>query len=259
MSPRMVPPMSRPAPVMNLASGDARNTIACATSSGWPMPIGICRSSRKRFDGRLAIDAVVGDELIDDAARPRPHARPDRAGQHRVDADRRRVLLGERLGQIEQAGLARAVVDERRLRLLGEVGSGVHDRRDPGAAIFGTSARAACAPMPIRLTLNDAFPALVGDVLERRRVADAEVVDQDVRRPAERLEHVCHRVVDARPRSRDPRRPCRATGWSSRRSAASSLVRDDDAARLRAVRRSAVAAPMPCAPAATNASLPAIR
>ena len=31
------------------ASGDARNTMACATSSAWPIPSGICRSFRKRW------------------------------------------------------------------------------------------------------------------------------------------------------------------------------------------------------------------
>jgi hypothetical protein len=39
--PRRVPPMSRVAPVMNLANGETRKAIACATSSGCPMPRGI--------------------------------------------------------------------------------------------------------------------------------------------------------------------------------------------------------------------------
>src|SRR5690606_9385720 len=48
ISPRMVPPISSAAPVMKRASGDARKTAACATSTGSPIPIGICLSYRKR-------------------------------------------------------------------------------------------------------------------------------------------------------------------------------------------------------------------
>jgi hypothetical protein len=38
---------------------------------------------------------------------------------------------------------------------------------------------------------------LVGELIERRRVADAEVVDENVRRLAEAVEHEGHRPVDA--------------------------------------------------------------
>ena len=39
-APSRVPARSMLAPLMNLASGEARNTSACATSSGCPMPKG---------------------------------------------------------------------------------------------------------------------------------------------------------------------------------------------------------------------------
>ena len=92
----------------------------------------------------------------------------------------RRVLLGQRLGDVEQPRLAGAVIHEAGLGLLGEVGAGVDDRAPTlDAAIRGSSARQVRTD-PIRLTSKDR-PALVGDVLERGGVADAKVVDRRCR------------------------------------------------------------------------------
>ena len=67
---------------------------------------------------------------------------------------------------------------------------------EPRAAICGTSARHV-RTRAHQVDVDRLRPALVGDLFERRRVADPEVVDHDVRRAAERVEHGLDRVLHA--------------------------------------------------------------
>ena len=119
--------------------------------------------------------------------------------------------------------------------------------------------RPAGADDPIRLMLNERRPPLVGDVLERRGVSDTEVVDQDVGGAVRRSGgHVPTASLDALSSGEiggdGGVPPALLSGQRC-----SVLSADDDPRPLARSARSAVAAPIPWAPAATNAGLPAIR
>ena len=151
--PRIVPQISMLAPVIIFASGEARNTAACATSIGCPIPIGIWRSSVKRFTEVSKISAVLLHQLIGDAARTSPHPRPDRPRRDSIHTHLRRILLGERLGEVQHARFERTVIREARLGLLREVGAGV-DHTAGAALARQWHNRAARAHASIRLMLN---------------------------------------------------------------------------------------------------------
>ena len=107
----------------------------------------------------------------------------------------RGVLFREGLGQVENAGLAGAIVHQAWFRLFGEIGAGVHD----GGIAAGGHAwdqGAAKTNGAHHVDLETARPPLVGQVFKGRGIADAKVVDEDIRLATEGLSNIFNSMVD---------------------------------------------------------------
>ena len=138
----------------------------------------------------------------------------------------RRVLLRQGFGQIQEPRFARPVIHEARLGLLGEVRPGDHDGTRSARRHFRDQGPAE-PDGPHQVRLKRTLPSLIGKIFKHAGIAHAQVVDEHIRRAAERVEHERDRVGHTgggREIDRDGPAPHRAV----RRQRVAILIRDDD-------------------------------
>jgi hypothetical protein len=97
--------------------------------------------------------------------------------------------FGQGFRHIQQRRLARAVIDESGFRLFRQIGPGVYDRSRPARRHLGEE-RATRAHRTHQIHRDGSFPFVVADFAERYRIAQPEIVDEDVRRAPELVRHV---------------------------------------------------------------------
>ena len=127
----MPPSITKFAPVTLPRRSEASITISAATSSGVvKRPVAIAADAAIPARARVGVDAGGLRDRLGHAVLAEPELGADRAGRDAVDADAARPeLLRERLAEVDDGGLRRAVVDRPGVRLEERVDRGDVDDR----------------------------------------------------------------------------------------------------------------------------------